>query len=148
MNFCLNSNLIKTFLNANIWMTLIFHKDGYDLKDHERSHKARLTEFFLAYSFINRFWTFLSKTYLCTNIMQMRTFFVSLLVRFCNLYLCNKILKVRNHCLLFVGWGEFIIFDILLHNEDVSKLKVGLFFTHIIFENQIKTFFWKEVLCF
>ena len=50
----LNSNLIKDIMNANIMKILIFLKDEYALKVHERSFKANLI-FFLAYSFINRF---------------------------------------------------------------------------------------------
>ena len=35
--------------------TLIFNKDEYDPKYHERSHKARVSRFFVAHSFINQF---------------------------------------------------------------------------------------------
>ena len=34
-----------------------FHKDKYDLKCHEMSHKAHLANFILAHLFINRFWS-------------------------------------------------------------------------------------------
>ena len=38
----------------NVISLFSFHKDEYDLKGHERSHKARLANFFLAHSFLNQ----------------------------------------------------------------------------------------------
>ena len=40
---------------VSLWITLIYHKDDYDLNGHQRSHKAQLAKFLLAHSFINRF---------------------------------------------------------------------------------------------
>ena len=44
--------LSKLYMNANIMNTQIFHSINYDLKDHGRSHKAKiLAKFYLAHSF-------------------------------------------------------------------------------------------------
>ena len=40
---------------VNIMKGTHFHIDEYDLKGHERSHKAYLAKLFLAHSFINQF---------------------------------------------------------------------------------------------
>ena len=37
----------------SLWKTLIFHKVEYDLKGHERSHEAWLTQFFLPILFLS-----------------------------------------------------------------------------------------------
>ena len=36
----------------SLWKKLIFHKDEYDPKGHERSHKTRLAKFFFDEKFL------------------------------------------------------------------------------------------------
>ena len=47
------SNIIKTISELYIIDTEMPHKIKYDLKGHDRSHKALLAKFFQANSFIN-----------------------------------------------------------------------------------------------